>query len=239
MANPLLESRPSSPRGYYYTLYVPPKDAHDELWEGARTGTQGAIDVFGADAAYHNSSLASHLGAFMSGGTDLYVELPPNPSSSVSSMPFSSGNGFSSPESKGRRSRLSKLFTSETEGSSIWSRPLQPPHVTLHAALQSGRASRLEPAVERLRLIKSPAELALMRTAGEISAFAHTQVMRYAAANAGVRKSKRTGEEKRKREDELAAVFEFHCALEGAERPAYVPVVASGSVELGFPAVSR
>jgi intermediate cleaving peptidase 55 len=27
----------------------------------------------------------------------------------------------------------------------------------------------------------------------------------------------------------LAAYFEFACALEGSERPAYVPVVASGS----------
>lgn len=223
-----LESRPSSSRGYHYTLYVPPKDAHDELWEGARTGTQGAIDVFGADASYHNSSLASHLGAILAGDKDLYVELPPSPSSSVSSMPFPPGNGFSSTEHKGRRSRLSKLFNSETEGTSIWSRPAQPPHLTLHAALQSGRASRLESTVERLRLIKSPAELALMRTAGEISAYAHTQVMAYASANGGVRRSQRTGAEGRKREDELAAVFEYHCALEGAERPAYVPVVASG-----------
>jgi intermediate cleaving peptidase 55 len=86
----------------------------------------------------------------------------------------------------------------------------------------------LEPTVERLRLIKSPAELALMRTAGEISAYAHTQVMAYASANGGVRTSQRTGAGRRKREDELAAVFEYHCALEGAERPAYVPVVASG-----------
>lgn len=143
-------------------------------------------------------------------------------------MPFTPGNGLSPSEHKGRRSRLSKLFTSETEGTSIWSRPAQAPHLTLHAALQSGRASRLEPTVERLRLIKSPAELALMRTAGEISAYAHTQVMAYASANGGVRTSQRTGAERRKREDELAAVFEYHCALEGAERPAYVPVVASG-----------
>lgn len=28
----------------------------------------------------------------------------------------------------------------------------------------------------------------------------------------------------------LAAHFEYNCALEGADRPAYVPVVASGSV---------
>ena len=30
----------------------------------------------------------------------------------------------------------------------------------------------------------------------------------------------------------LAAEFEYHCAMGGAERPAYVPVVASGRVYL-------
>lgn len=32
----------------------------------------------------------------------------------------------------------------------------------------------------------------------------------------------------------LAAHFEYQCALGGAERPAYVPVVASGSVNHGY-----
>lgn len=224
------ESRPSSPRGYHYTLYVPPKDAHDELWEGARTGTEGAIEVFGADAAYHNSALASHLGAFVSGDTDLYVELPPNPSPSVSSMPYPATSVFQQSSEKRKRSSLSKLFHSSEspEGGSIWSRPPQPPHATLYWALKSGRASRLEPEVERLRLIKSPAELALMKIAGDISGQAHTEVMRFAAANGGRWKSKRTGQGRLKREDDLSAVFEYNCAMEGAERPAYVPVVASG-----------
>jgi intermediate cleaving peptidase 55 len=95
-------------------------------------------------------------------------------------------------------------------------------------ALKSGRASRLEPEVERLRLIKSHAEIALMKIAGDISGQAHTEVMRFASADGGRWKSKRTGRERAKREDDLSAVFEYHCAIEGSERPAYVPVVASG-----------
>lgn len=227
----LTESRPSTPRGYHYTLYVPPKDAHDELWEGARTGTEGAIEVFGADAAYHNSALASHLGSLVSGETDLYVELPPNPSPSISSMPYPATSSFSHSSEKRKRSSLSKLFNSASDGSeggSIWSRPPQPPHSTLHWALKSGRASRLEPEVERLRLIKSPAEISLMKIAGQISGQAHTEVMRFASADGGRWKSKRTELERPKREDDLSAVFEYNCAMEGAERPAYVPVVASG-----------
>ncbi|KAJ9120891.1 hypothetical protein QFC22_002826 [Naganishia vaughanmartiniae] len=232
-----MESRPSSPRGYHYTLYVPPKDAHDEMWEGARTGVDNAIKVFGADAAFHNSSLALHLDDLISGSDNLFVELPPNPSPSESSMPYPISN-HGPPAWKRRRSSLSKLFnsaspSSTTEGGGgMWSKPPRPPHITLHSALTSGRASRLEPEIERLRLIKSPAELSLMNIAGEISAHAHTAVMRYASAHGGMWRSNRTGRERRKREGDLTAVFEYHCTLEGSERPAYVPVVASGYVEV-------
>lgn len=55
-----------------------------------------------------------------------------------------------------------------------------------------------------------------MKRAADISAEGHTRVMR--AAEAG------------RAESQLVAEFEYRCALEGAERPAYVPVVASGSV---------
>ncbi|KAJ9092019.1 hypothetical protein QFC21_006999 [Naganishia friedmannii] len=233
-----LESRPSSPRGYHYTLYVPPKDAHDEMWEGARTGVDNAITVFGADAAFHNSLLASHLDDLLSGSENLFVELPPNPSPSASSMPYPMSN-HGPPAWKKRRSSLSKLFNSaspssgtEGGGGGMWSKPSKPPHITLHSALTSGRASRLEPEIERLRLIKSPAELSLMNIAGEISAHAHTAVMKYASADKGMSRSKVTGRERRKREGDLTAVFEYYCALEGSERPAYVPVVASGANSL-------
>ncbi|TXT04717.1 uncharacterized protein COLE_07536 [Cutaneotrichosporon oleaginosum] len=54
-----------------------------------------------------------------------------------------------------------------------------------------------------------------MARAGEISARAHCQVMRFARAGGT--------------EANLQATFEYHCALGGSERPAYVPVVASGA----------
>lgn len=67
-----------------------------------------------------------------------------------------------------------------------------------------------------------------MKIAGQISGQAHTEVMRFASADSGRWKSRRTGLDRPKREDDLSAVFEYNCAMEGAERPAYVPVVASG-----------
>lgn len=31
------------------TLFCPTKDPNSELWHGARSGTEGAVEVFGAD----------------------------------------------------------------------------------------------------------------------------------------------------------------------------------------------
>lgn len=86
----------------------------------------------------------------------------------------------------------------------------------LAAALASERAKPLERHVQSLRLIKSPAELALMQRAGELSGAAHASVMGFAQPG--------------KTEGMLQARFEYECALGGSERPAYVPVVASGYV---------
>lgn len=34
---------------FIFHLFVRPKDAHAELWDGARSGEQAALDVFNAD----------------------------------------------------------------------------------------------------------------------------------------------------------------------------------------------
>ena len=59
-----------------------------------------------------------------------------------------------------------------------------------------------------------------MKLAGDISSEAHTRVMRMTA--------RRMIAGERTTEHMLAAEFEYHCAMTGSERPAYVPVVASG-----------
>lgn len=53
-----------------------------------------------------------------------------------------------------------------------------------------------------------------MARAADISGRAHREVMKFAQPG--------------RTEAALAAHFEYLCALEGSERPAYVPVVASG-----------
>lgn len=41
--------RVESPEQYIFHLFVRPKDPHAELWDGARSGEQAALDVFNAD----------------------------------------------------------------------------------------------------------------------------------------------------------------------------------------------
>ena len=72
----------------------------------------------------------------------------------------------------------------------------------------------LSPEVARLRAIKSDAEVRVMRAAADISARAHAKTMRFAKPGMN--------------ESQIAAHFAYLCAMSGAQRQAYVPVVASG-----------
>lgn len=203
----VLVSRPSTPRGYTMTMFVPPRERHELLWAGERTGIEGAVDIFGADEAYPSHELGAMLPGFLH-GPDVYASLPPSPSPSASSQPFT-------PPPPRRRSSLLKLFSPEKAGSFADG---DPPHLVLAAALASEHAKPLERPIQALRVRKSPAELRLMKAAAEMSSKAHREVMRFAKPGGT--------------EAQLAAHFEYICALGGSERPAYVPVVASGANSL-------
>lgn len=82
-------------------------------------------------------------------------------------------------------------------------------------SLSSVKRRTLAPEVAKLRAVKSTAEQAVMHSAATLSGRAHAKTMRF--ARPGMTESK------------LAAHFEYTCAMGGAQRPAYVPVVASGA----------
>lgn len=198
------------------TLYVPPKDPHDELWEGARTGVDGARELFGADEAYTTETFALHLPRFLANDGPVFGELPPATSPSPWSATYPASTSMLGKSRKKSTTALSKLFAATTSPGSAttWSGPSEPPHLLLHATLASGKARPLAVEVQKLRIIKSRAELAQMKRAADMSSAAHTSVMRFAG--------------EARTEAQLAAHFEYECAMAGAERPAYVPVVASG-----------
>lgn len=67
-----------------------------------------------------------------------------------------------------------------------------------------------------MRSIKSENEIRLMKRAADLSSGAHAKAMRETKPGMS--------------EGQIQAVFEYHTAMGGSERPAYVPVVASGWV---------
>ncbi|VDC01149.1 unnamed protein product [Peniophora sp. CBMAI 1063] len=81
--------------------------------------------------------------------------------------------------------------------------------------LSGTKRHALAPLVGRLRAVKSEFEQRVMRRAADISGTAHAKTMRFA--------------EPGRSELQLQAHFEYLCAREGSQRPAYVPVVASGA----------
>ncbi|KAF8629628.1 hypothetical protein AX15_003362 [Amanita polypyramis BW_CC] len=82
-------------------------------------------------------------------------------------------------------------------------------------SIASSKRKPLSNEIASLRAIKSPAEQRVMRAAANISGRAHAKTMRFTQPGSS--------------EAALAAHFEYLCALAGAQRPAYVPVVASGA----------
>lgn len=169
----LLISSPSSPLGYTSTLFLPPLHPSEPLWSGARPGPPGAVATFGVDEAYGSDELGRRLEALRGEGKWL-VELPPLASESPSAAPYA-------PRVSARRGRLSKLFGVAAAGDGE-PKPTKfaggdvPPHIVLHEMLTTGKASALGEVVERLRVVKSARELAVMKRACDLSAAAHTDV---------------------------------------------------------------
>lgn len=60
---------------HQYVLFVRPRDKEKEIWDGRRTGVEGAIAEFGADAAFEFSTLDEVLPKYLAGNTKLYYRL--------------------------------------------------------------------------------------------------------------------------------------------------------------------
>ena len=81
-------------------------------------------------------------------------------------------------------------------------------------SMSMSKRKPLAPLVGALRSVKSECEVEVMKASAEISARAHAKTMRFAQPGLS--------------EADLQAHFGYICARGGAQRPAYVPVVASG-----------
>lgn len=174
-----------------FHMIVPPKDDFAERWEGFRTGTQGVKDIFNADETTDLSQLSSYIAKVVKRNDYIYYDNPLSDSNKNDSAIFS--NFFSLPSSNSKydsdiMSLLSKYGTRK-------------------------KVVALQKIIATMRRIKSPAELRIMRRAGQISGRAYNHAIAKRFRN----------------ERSLQAYLEYKFISGGCDRSAYIPVVAAGA----------
>uniref|UniRef100_H0Y1R5 Xaa-Pro aminopeptidase n=1 Tax=Otolemur garnettii TaxID=30611 RepID=H0Y1R5_OTOGA len=160
-------------------LFVPRRDPSRELWDGPRSGTDGAIALTGVDEAYTLEEF-QHL--------------------------------------------IPKL---KAETNMVWYDWMRPSHTQLHAdymqhlieakARSKNKVRGVQQLIQRLRLIKSPAEIERMQIAGKLTSQQTLWL------------TTRATKKKKKNHAMLHLKFEFECRARGADILAYPPVVAGGN----------
>ncbi|KAJ2908023.1 aminopeptidase, partial [Coemansia aciculifera] len=196
----VIEKSATASRGYTMVMFVNPKDPKKEVWEGPRNGIEAAVSLFGADEA-------RPIAEFRQYASKLAGKLRDRVS---------------------RRDGICVYADLGGEHGLLRNKECDAVKAQLTRDNLTGHVRQLSPLVQQLRLIKSPAEIRLMREAGRISAHGFSQIMQ--ACRPGLCEST------------LQTVFEHatrmalvsqgedgsvvdHTAL---SRPAYVPVFASG-----------
>lgn len=76
-------------------LYVREKEPRAELWEGSRSGTRAAIDVFNADETGDIDRIGDILPNILAGASEIYTDIPAydTPKSSLHRYLYGSRNG--------------------------------------------------------------------------------------------------------------------------------------------------
>lgn len=179
-------SKDATGTDHTFHLYVREKDARAELWEGARSGTQAARDVFNADEVDDIRHLKHVLPDLIGAASQVYTDITQPDTNQSALQRFLYG-----------QSRKKTEFAD---------------------MLASSDVIRLRPTMNDLRVVKSTAELDLMRIAGRASGRAHTDVMRSAWT----------------REKQLDAFLRCHFVANGCDTTAFEPVVAGGKNGLGI-----
>ncbi|KAG0255763.1 hypothetical protein BG011_004943 [Mortierella polycephala] len=174
----LVLEKDDSPRGYKMTMFVAPKSANIEMWEGARTGADGAKEIFGADEAIDANLFRYRIVDMASRHENVYFDYP-TPS----------------------------LFMPMDIAKKLHNKP--------GSADAFSTTRGLSPLIQEMRVVKSEAEIKIMRQAGEISGKAFIETMQFTNPS--------------RLEHQIYAKFDYECRMRGSQMMAYVPVVAGGS----------
>jgi intermediate cleaving peptidase 55 len=172
-----------------FHMVVPPKERHSEQWDGARTGLEGAKEIFNADEVSDTYRLGSYLDKVIARNDNVFIDLPEKTIKKASTQ--TSFNNFFSIGGNSKYSTIHDVLDANGTGKNI--KPLR--HL-----------------IANRRAIKSPDELKVMRRIGQISgiAYNHAYAKRF--------RTERT----------LKAFLEYKFISGGADKSAYIPVVAGG-----------
>lgn len=171
----LILEKDNSKRGYKQIMFVPPKNPHAELWDGPRTGVEGAKSLFGADEAYENTRFRSYLEKVLGSAKKIFIDNP-------GSMP----------------TLISDDATKKLIQTGIKLQSILP----------------LSKTIQELRMIKSEAEIEIMKKSGMITSKAFVEAMKWTSPG--------------HTEGQLWAKFDYETRMRGASILAYVPVIAGG-----------
>ncbi|KAF1845096.1 xaa-Pro aminopeptidase-like protein [Cucurbitaria berberidis CBS 394.84] len=166
-----------------FHLYVRPKDPKVEAWEGPRSGVEAAEDVFNADITGSIEDIPKLLPEIVNRSKNVYTDLP---------------------QSRMTKNILSR-YLAGTE-------PVRTGGIANVFRDSQASIKPLRPLLNELRVIKSDAEVANMRRAGQHSGRAITDAMRQSFTN----------------EKDLDSFLDYWFKQDGCDGPAYVPVVAGG-----------
>lgn len=167
-------------------FFVPGKDAHAELWDGVRSGPNGAIEMFNADRAYPFTDIYSKLETLLAQVDTVYMDT------------------FDSKDAN----RFPKFFKSHGQNVLKGSLGELLRNSTSRKDFKSAVAL-----VEKSRLVKSEAEINVMRIAAELSSAVYNKA--YATSFSS--------------EAQLQAFLDYEFRMHGCEESAYLPVVAGGA----------
>ena len=169
-----------------FHLYVREKDPKAEIWDGARSGTQAALDVFNADETGDINRMNDIIAPLIKDAGEVYTDLR-------------------SPDI--RLSAISRFLHGPSKRSEGFA-----------GLLETNKVRALRPLINDLRVVKSEAEIRLMRRAGQASGRAFTETMRQSFRG----------------ERDLDAFLEYRIKSQGCDGLSFEPVVAGGSNALSI-----
>ncbi|KAF9125724.1 hypothetical protein BG015_004833, partial [Linnemannia schmuckeri] len=206
----LVLEKNDSPKGYKMTMFVAPKNANIEMWEGARTGIEAAKEVFGADEAIDANLFRYRIIDMASRHENVYFDYP----SPSMFMPMDIAKKLhNKPDSL--VTRMKKVFGWDSAKPTSTTFTFDSKPFLFKDSDVMATTKALSPLIQEMRVVKSEAEIKIMRQAGEISGKAFIETMKFTNPQ--------------RLEHQVYARFDYECRMRGSQMMAYVPVVAGGS----------